>query len=594
MALNIKSININGIYKQHGYGVPSHISIKGSEFTDLIDFNIYLNTGGNTWKKTDSTSTATTENTFVTGGTFNSSTLTLNRNDGDDIQVTGFTSGGGSSNATNIGDGQSVFSGKSGTTLLFKTVKESEGISVSATNETIIITSVSKFLNDTQIYFNKDTTQTTITLSRDGSALNGQFSVNTLIAVAEGVNNIRVYLQGNVSIIIKELTLSNIYIGGSQVTQVQSTAINELNALFGNSIGQTAPTITSLTTINLTTGGNLNYILTGTNAVAYSYENLPSGVVPVNGNERNLIGGSGLSAGVYTFTARITNYFGETSATITLVVSAAFVNTYSVFGQYSVYYINNVSGQENNTPLHRATMAGTSADAWSVMWWSKVTSLHPSQTSPIFHFGHPSSSTDGKIYAEIINNGSGVALCKLHYGSNNNNLQLVWNTGLNSTTSTNWHCFMLTYTGGDTGTNSGSITNYYDTFKLYVDGSFVARDASTTNVGNGYSGSIIGTTNTFSPLVLMKKGYYNTYGRRLYLDEMAFWDSDRGSDAAVLYNGGNPLNLPALYSPLFKDYYRFGDGPSDISGYPTMSNLGTGPDLTQTNGTVATYKTDVP
>ena len=33
---------------------------------------------------------------FVTGGTFSATTLTLDRNDGNDVQITGFTSGGGS------------------------------------------------------------------------------------------------------------------------------------------------------------------------------------------------------------------------------------------------------------------------------------------------------------------------------------------------------------------------------------------------------------------------------------------------------------------------------------------------------------------
>jgi len=38
----------------------------------------------------------TSKNTFITGGTFSATTLTLDRNDGNDVVITGFTSGGGS------------------------------------------------------------------------------------------------------------------------------------------------------------------------------------------------------------------------------------------------------------------------------------------------------------------------------------------------------------------------------------------------------------------------------------------------------------------------------------------------------------------
>lgn len=41
-------------------------------------------------------------NYYVTGGTFSSETLTLNRNDGNDITITGFTNGGGSSDNTTM------------------------------------------------------------------------------------------------------------------------------------------------------------------------------------------------------------------------------------------------------------------------------------------------------------------------------------------------------------------------------------------------------------------------------------------------------------------------------------------------------------
>ncbi len=36
--------------------------------------------------------------------------------------------------------------------------------------------------------------------------------------------------------------------------------------------------------------------------MAYSWDNLPVGVVTVDGNTRNIIGGSALTAGIYTIT----------------------------------------------------------------------------------------------------------------------------------------------------------------------------------------------------------------------------------------------------------------------------------------------------
>ena len=75
---------------------------------------------------------------------------------------------------------------------------------------------------------------------------------------------------------------------------------------------------------------------------------------------------------------------------------------------------------------------------------------------------------------------------------------------------------------------------------------------------------------------------------------MAFWDSDRSADAVVLHNGGTPLDLTAAYSPLYTDYFRFGDGTNDIANFPIMTNLGIGPNLTMLNGTVAKYVNIVP
>ena len=109
-------------------------------------------------------------------------------------------------------------------------------------------------------------------------------------------------------------------------------ACDALNAIFQTS-GSTSevPVITSNTTINLTTGDTLNYELIADYGVAYEWDSLPAGVVTVEGNVRKLIGGSSLTAGTYTPTAKAINYFGEDSETITINVSnPPFANSKSV------------------------------------------------------------------------------------------------------------------------------------------------------------------------------------------------------------------------------------------------------------------------
>jgi len=119
-------------------------------------------------------------------------------------------------------------------------------------------------------------------------------------------------------------------------TSYGSTALevcNALNAEFTSSGGSSglAPVITSSTTVNLTEGDTLNYELVATNGVGYEWENIPSGVVTVDGNIRKLIGGSTLSVGTYNLTAKAINYFGEDTEIINLVVAAPpYSNTKSI------------------------------------------------------------------------------------------------------------------------------------------------------------------------------------------------------------------------------------------------------------------------
>lgn len=133
MAINIVSLPV-GIYMQSGNGVPTHISPKGTEYTDLDTAIVYINkdgiaswaefldstfviTGGTSSYFTGGTVTGPTNflngvtaNTIsattyyglptdvrVTGGTYSSGTILFTNNTGGTFTVTGLTTGGSGS-----------------------------------------------------------------------------------------------------------------------------------------------------------------------------------------------------------------------------------------------------------------------------------------------------------------------------------------------------------------------------------------------------------------------------------------------------------------------------------------------------------------
>lgn len=536
MSRKIKSFNSGGIIKQRGLGAPSHLANRFSEYTDEETNNKFINTDGLNGWVLEGGSESLENSLTVTGGTIDEekNILTLELT-GDDVVITGDT-------------------------LYF----------------------------DTEMYFSVEQAGIGVQFSDSNGSIKRVYNINTIEAI-QNTNGIKIQLNGGICTIINKLNISTTYINGLLVTQNLPAALTELNTLFQNSgtIGGSAPIITSSTIIYLTLGNTLNYTLVGSNSVAYSWDNLPSSIVTLEGNNRTIIGGSTLSAGTYNFTARITNYYGEDSQVITLIVSAAFVNTYSVNGQWQVHYKNSISSQENSTPLYRPTMTGAASDAWSMVCWFKWRAFN-SNDQTLFHFGHPDSNTDGRVYAQI-NIVSNNIKITFFYGTNTDYLQQIVTT---SVSYLNWHSLLITYTGGDTGNNSADISTYQNQFKIFLDG--VQQSTTNTNGGYGYTGSIDGTTNGSSPLRIMRKGYFSNFAPYLHIDEMAFWGSDISSDAITLYNGGDPLDLTTLYTPIYSDYYRFGDGPGDITSFPVMSNLGSGPDLTMVSGSIAKYINDVP
>lgn len=132
MAINIVSLPV-GIYMQSGNGVPTHISPKGTEYTDLDTAIVYINKDGvATWAEfldstfvitggtssyftggtvtgptnflngvTANTISATTyyglpTDIIVTGGTYSSGTILFTNNTGGTFTVTGLTTGSSS------------------------------------------------------------------------------------------------------------------------------------------------------------------------------------------------------------------------------------------------------------------------------------------------------------------------------------------------------------------------------------------------------------------------------------------------------------------------------------------------------------------
>jgi hypothetical protein len=356
-------------------------------------------------------------------------------------------------------------------------------------------------------------------------------------------------------------------------------ACDALNAIFTTS-GSTGevPSITSNTTVNLTTGDTLNYELTSDYGVGYEWDSLPSGVVTVDGNIRKLIGGSNLTAGTYTPTAKAINYFGEDSETITINVSnPPFSNSKSVQFQNQDWLGANASLL--NSILGRSSNGSGSSDAWSMSFYWKGSSSSQGQT--IFYFGDNDVTNGGYIQLMQISS-SGNKLLRLKYGTSNNNLRLQ--TGAGSITENTWHHVLITYDGGTTGSSSADMNDYYGRFKIFIDN--VEQTTSNSNSNFGYTGGIDPDNLRVGRF---SSGNYMRNGSKV--DELAFWGSDQSGNASDIYNGGTPFDLNTLSSPP-PHWIRMGDGDT----FPFLQDSGTVGNCTfqMYNMTVADIVNDTP
>lgn len=420
------------------------------------------------------------------------------------------------------------------------------------------------------IDFSTDSTETTVLLD-NGDA----YAVNSIRAAASDDGNIDI-LKHNVDVVIYGgLHLANTSIDGLPVTQVLASAVNELNALFQQSGGSTgaAPAITSSTTVNLSEGDTLNYELTATDGVGYEWSGLPSGVVTVEGNVRKLVGGSALSTGTYTITAKAVNYFGEDTQTINLVVSSPpFSNTKSIKLLSNDYLGANAALLDG--ALGRTGNGSGASEAWTIGFWFKGSTSTRGQT--IFYYGSNDVNNGGNIELRYV--GSNDQL-RLKYGSGYNYLQLT--SPANSLPANTWKHVLVTYDGGTTGSGSGSLSNYYNRFTIYIDG--VPQTTNNSHSNYGWSSSISGQN--------LRVGRYasGNYLQGALVEELAVWDSDETSNVTSIYNGGSTHDLTDLTSSP-AHYWRMGDGDT----YPTIQDNVGNAHFVMYNMTASDIVTDAP
>jgi RES domain-containing protein len=426
------------------------------------------------------------------------------------------------------------------------------------------------------IDFTTDQTETTVLLD-NGDA----YAVNSIRAVANDDGHINIIKHSVDVVIYTDLRLANASIDGTTVTQTLATAVNELNALFTHSGGASgdAPVITSATTVNLTEGDTLNYELVATNGVGYEWSNLPSGVTTVDGNVRKLIGGSSLSAGTYSITAKAINYFGEDTETISLVVATPpFSNTKSVNFQNQDWLGANASLLSST--LGRTANGSGSGDAWTLQVWFKgSTSTSNGQT--IFYFGDNDTTNGGQFYLRYQ---GGNNRLRFRYGTCSGVNYLNFHSAGGTLVDNTWHHILVAYDGGTTGTSSADISSYYGRFSIFIDGVDAVPNGSWSNSNYGWSSPVDADN--------LRVGRYASsqyLQDNCRVDELAVWNSDQSSNISSIYNSGTPHDL-SLLSNAPSHWWRMGDGDT----YSVIQDNVGNADFVMYNMTASDIVSDVP
>ena len=362
---------------------------------------------------------------------------------------------------------------------------------------------------------------------------------------------------------------------GLALAGTEAATVNALNSILRRTgtVEPEAPEITSPLTVNVTDGDPVNYVATAERGVTFYWLNLPLGLAPINGYERNVIGVIQGGAGSYAATLEALNYAGVDTETVTFVVSAPpFSNTKSVdFSNND--YLDATANTSN--PLYRLNQ--NTATPWTISLWFKAgTATNSSQT--ILSFGGDDLNNEGRVLLQYRGNINAV---RLEYGTNFNRLRLA--TASNTVPPGTWVHILVTYDGGTTENGSGGIADSYSRFRIYIDG--VAQSTSNAQNNFGYSGIIKPEFFRVGERITSAQHMRNN----CRVDELALWSSDEGANVADIYNSGTPFDLSTLASPP-AHWWRMGDGDT----YPTLfDNVGS-LNFTMTNMTASEIVNDVP
>ena len=355
-----------------------------------------------------------------------------------------------------------------------------------------------------------------------------------------------------------------------------TATVNALNSLFTGSGLDVPPVITSTLTINTTENVAINYELIATGGVGYEWENLPAGLVTVDGNVRKLVGSIAVD-GVYTPTMKAVNYFGTDTETLTITVSnPPYSNTKSINFNNNDYM--NASANTSN-PMYRAANGVGAGDAWTICGWFKGgTSSDTNQT--IISYGGTDEDNEGRVWVYWDGNSSKEQLV-LKFGSEDDWLRFT--TPDNSMVDNTWVHFIITYDGGTTGSNGGSINDYYSRFEIWLDG--VSQTLTKENSNDGWDSSIKDEQFRIGEVVFGGEHMRNNDK----VDEVAIWSSDQTANVAAIYNSGTTHDLSALTTPP-DNWWRMGDGDT----FPIITDQISTLDFTMFNMTVGDIVNDTP
>lgn len=421
------------------------------------------------------------------------------------------------------------------------------------------------------------------------------YPVNALHAEANEDGHINITTTRGDVIVYKDLRMANTSIDGVTVTQTLATAVNELNSLFTqtSSVGN-VPVITSSLAVSLTEGNTLNYTVTASDAVAWEWSNLPTGVATVEGNIRQIIGGSSLAIGTYNITVRAINYYGYDEETIVLTVAAPpFSDTKSIqFPEGGDYLKHEQSGSPYPAFTGVQKAHNGNASNWSISFWHKpasTTAIH--QT--VFSFASHIGTFDNFIEMRWKGSANLMRYYELYFTDNSQaggSGKLVLETPVSGSSwpiaANQWHHVVVTNSGTDYTSSTHGV-------KFYLNGSLVTNTGGNNLILTQQNNGGVTTGTIDAKYLLLGRSSIGNSLDQGKLNEIAFWnDTLTQTEVTEVYNSGTALDLSTMTNQP-EHWYRMGD---DQDSYPTIVDVGSeaSADLTMVNMTAADIVSDVP